>query len=129
MADGDDVFSVVTYAEAGVSADGAVVLCRAQTADQRLIRFGLSIGDVHDFVTLLLRLVADRKSETAPRSVFQTIPVNAVSVGELEGNGDSGCLGVTIGARELMFEIPASAMPEIGRALMSASAPLLRRLV
>ncbi len=129
MAQSDEVFPVVTYAEGGVSADGAVVLCRAQTAGHGQIRFALNVGEVHDFVTLLLRLVADHKGENAPPSVFHTIPVNAVSVSELEGEGDSGCLGVTIGARELMFEIPASAMPEIGQALMSAAAQPLRRLV
>ncbi len=123
-----ELFSVVTYAEAGISGDGSAVLCRVQTSEHGSFRFGLKIGDVHDFVTLLLRLVAEADRDgLAESAAYRTIPAAAVSVGMLEG--DNGCLGVTIGARELVFEVPVSAMPKIGRALMTASAPQSRRLV
>lgn len=132
MPQSEDVFPVVTYAEGAISDDGRAVLCKVQTIEHGQLRFGLKLGDVHDFVTFLLRLVAetdtDIGSDSPPaRIVYQTIPVAAVSVGELEG--ENGCLGVTIGARELMFEIPTSAMPKIGQALMMASAPQTQRLV
>lgn len=127
MSQSAELFSVVTYAEAGISGDGHVVLCRVETREHGTVRFGLKIGEVHDFVTLLLRLVAVVQDGSPPAgAAFQTIPAAAVSVGTIEG--DVGCLGVTVGTRELAFEVPLSAMPRIGQALMMASAAPAQRL-
>lgn len=120
MTQNDDLFPVVTYAEGAVSDDGGVVLCKVQTVADGPLLFGIKREDLHDFVCFLLRLVATAGGPSLPRrAVYQTIPVTAASVGELE-DGNS-CLGITVGGRDLMFEIPASALSEMGRLLMAAA--------
>ena len=128
MTQKDDLFPVVTYAEGAVSDDGGIVLCKVQTVAQSPLHFGIKREDLHDFVSFLLRLVANAGGASLPgRPVYQTIPVTAASVGELE-DGNS-CLGVTVGGRDLMFEIPSSALSEMGRLLMAASVAQPDRLV
>jgi hypothetical protein len=55
------------------------------------------------------------------RVQYQPIPVTGVSAGELADG--MGCLGVTIGATELMFQIPAAALPELAHTLLLVGAP------
>jgi hypothetical protein len=124
----EDSFPVIAHAEGAISADGRALLVKLETIDQGPLRFGLKIGDVHDFVTFLLRLVADAEGDNPPsRPVYQPIPVSGISAGELEDG--NGCLGVTIGGGELVFEMPTSALSEIGRTLLAASVPSTHRLV
>jgi hypothetical protein len=117
----DEIFPVVSYAEGTRSEDGLAVLCKMQTVGHGPMHLGLRIVDVHDFVTLLLRLVGQSSVGSAVQSVCQPIPVSGISAGELEDG--NGCLGVTVGGRELVFEMPTSAISEIGRTLLTASAP------
>jgi hypothetical protein len=98
-----------------------------QTVGHGPMHLGLRIVDVHDFVTLLLRLVGQSSDGSAVQSVCQPIPVSGISAGELEDG--NGCLGVTVGGRELVFEMPTSAISEIGRTLLTASAPQSQRMV
>ena len=121
------VFPIVSYAEGTLSEDGLAVLCKMQTVGHGPMHLGLRIVDVHDFVTLLLRLVGQSPVGSAVQSVCQPIPVSGISAGELEDG--NGCLGVTIGGRELVFEMPTSALSEIGRTLLMAAAPQSQRMV
>jgi hypothetical protein len=123
----DEIFPVVSYAEGTLSEDGLAVLCKMQTVGHGPMHLGLRIVDVHDFVTLLLRLVGQSSVGSAVQSVCQPIPVSGISVGELDDG--NGCLGVTVGGRELVFEMPTSAISEIGRTLLTASAPQSQRMV
>jgi hypothetical protein len=123
----DEIFPVVSYAEGTRSEDGLAVLCKMQTVGHGPMHLGLRIVDVHDFVTLLLRLVGQSSLGSAVQSVCQPIPVSGISAGELEDG--NGCLGVTVGGRELVFEMPTSAISEIGRTLLTASAPQTQRMV
>jgi hypothetical protein len=123
----DEIFPVVSYAEGTRSEDGLAVLCKMQTVGHGPMHLGLRIVDVHDFVTLLLRLVGQSSVGSAVQSVCQPIPVSGISAGELEDG--NGCLGVTVGGRELVFEMPTSAISEIGRTLLTASAPQSQRMV
>jgi hypothetical protein len=123
----DEIVPVVSYAEGTRSEDGLAVLCKMQTVGHGPMHLGLRIVDVHDFVTLLLRLVGQSSVGSAVQSVCQPIPVSGISAGELEDG--NGCLGVTVGGRELTFEMPNSALSEIGRTLLTASAPQTQRMV
>jgi hypothetical protein len=123
----DEIFPVVSYAEGTRSEDGLAVLFKMQTVGHGPMHLGLRIVDVHDFVTLLLRLVGQSSVGSAVQSVCQPIPVSGISAGELEDG--NGCLGVTVGGRELVFEMPTSAISEIGRTLLTASAPQSQRMV
>jgi hypothetical protein len=123
----EDVFPVVAHAEGAISEDGRAVLCRLQTIEHGPVHLGLRLVDVHDFVTFLLRLVGQSPVRAAARTVCQPIPVSGISAGELEDG--NGCLGVEIGGGELIFEMPNSALSEIGRTLLTASAPQTQRLV
>jgi len=118
----DDAFPVIAHVEGALSADGRALLLKLQTIDHGPVRFGLKVGDVHDFVTFLLRLVSQAEALNPPsRPVYQPIPASGISAGALEDG--NGCLGITIGSGELVFEMPTTAMSEIGRTLMAASAP------
>jgi hypothetical protein len=121
------VFPVVSHAEGTLSEDGLAVLCKMQTVGHGPMHLGLRIVDVHDFVTLLLRLVGQSSVGSAGQSVCQPIRVSGISAGELEDG--NGCLGVTVGGRELVFEMPTSAISEIGRTLLTASTPQSQRMV
>jgi hypothetical protein len=123
----EDVFPVVSYVECAISEDGRAVLCKLRTLEHGPVHLGLRIVDVHDFVTLLLRLVGQSPLGSAVRSVCQPIPVTGISAGELEDG--NGCLGIKVGGGELIFEMPTSALSEIGRTLLAASAPQIQRMV
>jgi hypothetical protein len=122
----EDVFPVIAYADGAISEDGRAVLLKMETIEHGPVHCGMKVGDVHDFVTFLLRLVTHRQVGNRPaRRPHQPIPVTGVSAGELEDG--NGCLGLTIGGDELLFEMPTSALSEIGRTLMAASAPKTQR--
>src|SRR5258708_23855333 len=121
------VFPIVTYADGTLREDGLAVLCKMQTVGHGPMHLGLRIVDVHDFATLLLRLVGQNSFGSAEQSVCQSIPVSGISVRELDDW--NGCLGVTVDGRELVFEMPTSALSGIGRRLLTASAPQTQRLV
>ena len=127
MPSGEDVFPIVSYAEGAISEDGRAVLCKLQTIEHGPVHLGLRTVDVHDFVTFLLRLVGRSPVGSTVQAVCQPIPVSGISAGELEDG--NGCLGVTVGGRELIFEMPNSALSEIGRTLLTASAPQTQRMV
>jgi hypothetical protein len=121
------VFPVASYAEGSISEDGLAVLCQMQTVAHGAMHLGLRVIDVHDFVSFLLRLVGQSSVGPAVQSVCRPIPVSGISAGELDhGNG---CLVVKVGGRELVFDIPASAMSEIGRTQLTAAAPQTQRMV
>jgi hypothetical protein len=52
---------------------------------------------------------------------YQPIPISGVSAGELADG--MGCLGVTIGGTELMFQIPVKAISEVAHTLMLVGTP------
>jgi hypothetical protein len=118
--DGID-FPTVEFVEGGMSSDGEAVLLQLWSAGQP-IHFSLRAADLEPFVTFILQMAASTPvpSLTQDRSQYQPIPLSALSAGELE---DGSCgLGVTIGGTELMFQIPAKVLSEVGQTLMLVGA-------
>lgn len=116
-------FPVVEFVQGGMSADGETVLLQLTSAEGGPIHFSLRAADLEPFVTFILRMAASRQVSIAAqdRSQYQPIPLSALSAGELE---DGSCgLGVTIGGTELMFQVPANIVAQIGQTLMLAGTP------
>lgn len=111
-------FPVVEGVEGGLSSDGQVVLLKLSTVENERIHFCLRSADLEAFVTYLLCMAASRRSEVprTDRVCYQPIPASGVSAGELADG--MGCLGVTIGVTELMFQLPIEAVSKIAQTLM-----------
>lgn len=119
--DGVD-FPTVEFVEGNMSPDGEAVLLQLSSG-QGPIQFSLRAADLEPFVTLILQMAASRRgpAPAQDRSQYQPIPLSALSAGELE---DGSCgLGVTIGGTELMFQIPAKILSEVGQTLMLVGMP------
>ena len=119
--DGID-FPTVEFVEGRMSSDGEAVLLQLSSAGQP-IHFSLRAADLEPFVTFILQMAASRPmpAPAQDRSQYQPIPLSGLSAGELE-DGTCG-LGVTIGGTELMFQIPAKILSEVGQTLMLVGAP------
>jgi hypothetical protein len=87
------------------------------------INFGLRLADMESFITFLLQMAASTKqpNPTEDRVRYQPIPISGISAGALADG--MGCLGVTIGGTELMFQVPTAAIPR-WRARFCWSAPM-----
>jgi hypothetical protein len=115
-------FPMVALVEGGVTTDGEQVLLQLMTVEDGPIHFGLRLSDMESFITFLLQMAASVGSSvglpqrTEDRARYQPIPISGISAGELADG--MGCLGVTIGGTELMFEIPSAAIAEVARTLM-----------
>jgi hypothetical protein len=117
-----DSFPIAAHAAGGFTADGRGILLEIQTKAAGPIRLCLHLSEVQDFVTFLLRLAAQGPTDqAAPRTEYQPIPVSTISAGEFTDG--TGLLGVTVGSAELVFEIPAQALPAVARTLMAVVAP------
>lgn len=115
-------FPTVEFVEGSVSADGETVLLQLSSG-QGSIHFSLRAADLEPFLTFILRMAASRRVPvpSLDRSQYEPIPLSALSAGELE-DGTCG-LGVTIGGTELMFQIPAKILAEVGQTLMLVGMP------
>jgi hypothetical protein len=115
-------FPTVEFIEGSMSADGETVMLQLSSG-QGPIHFSLRAADLEPFVTLILQMAASRRAPAPQqdRSQYQPIPLSALSAGELE-DGTCG-LGVTIGGTELMFQIPAKILSEVGQTLMLVGMP------
>ena len=119
--DGID-FPTVEFVQGSMTADGEAVLLQLSSGHGP-IHFSLRAVDLEPFLTFILQMAASRQGQTTAqdRSQYQPIPLSALSAGELE---DGSCgLGVTIGGTELMFQIPAKILSEVGQTLMLVGTP------
>jgi hypothetical protein len=116
-------FPAVAGVEGGITTDGQQMLVQLTTVDRGPIHFSLRLSDMESFVTFLLRTAANaRATGTAEdRLRYQPIPISGVSAGELADG--MGCLGVTIGGTELMFQIPVAAISQVAHTLMLVGTP------
>jgi hypothetical protein len=116
-------FPAVAAVEGGIADDGQQLLIQLTTVDRNPIHFSLRLSDMESFVTFLLRTVgsASAPKQTEDRVQYQPIPISGVSAGELADG--MGCLGITIGGTELMFQIPVAAISEVARTLMLVGIP------
>jgi hypothetical protein len=115
-------FPVVECVEGGLSDDGQAVLLKLSTVENVPIHFCLRHCDLEAFVTYLLCMAANRR-DAAPREDrvrYQPIPASGVSAGELEDG--MGCLGITIGSTELMFQLPIAAVSKVAQTLLLVGA-------
>jgi hypothetical protein len=126
---GDGVeFPTVDLIEGGMTADGRALLLQLSTVDRGPVQISLRVADLENFVTFLLRMAA-HSAAPAPsedRVQYQPIPVSGVSAGELADG--MGCIGVTVGSTELMFQIPVTAMSELAHTLLMVGTPDPSRL-
>jgi len=118
MQSGTVAFPMVALVEGGLTSDGQQVLLQLMTVEDGPIHFGLRLADMESFVTFLLQMAASvgLPQRTEDRVRYQPIPISGISAGELADG--MGCLGVTIGGTELMFQIPTKAIGEVARTLM-----------
>jgi hypothetical protein len=115
-------FPVIEGVEGGLSDDGQAVLLKLTTAENAAIHFCLRHSDLEAFVTYLLCMAANRR-DAAPspdRVRYQPIPASGVCAGELADG--MGCLGVTVGSTELMFQLPIAAVSKVAETLMLVGA-------
>jgi hypothetical protein len=119
--DGID-FPTVEFVQGSMTPDGDAVLLQLSSGDGP-IQFSLRAADLEPFLTFILRMAASRAVPipAEERSQYQPIPLAGLSAGELE---DGSCgLGVVIGGTELMFQIPAKILAEVGQTLMLVGMP------
>jgi hypothetical protein len=112
-------FPIIACGEAGVTDDGQAVLVQLFTVGGLAIHFSVKRIDLEKIVTLLLRTAANFGPGHAveDRVQYQPIPVTGMSAGELADG--SGCVGVTVGSTELMFQLPLGRLAEIGQTLLT----------
>jgi hypothetical protein len=115
-------FPVVEGVEGGISSDGQVVLLKLSTVEDASIRFCLRHADIEAFVTYLLCMAANNRDTAArpDRTRYQPIPASGVCAGELADG--MGCLGVTVGTTELMFQLPIAAVSKVAQTLLLVGA-------
>jgi hypothetical protein len=115
-------FPVVESVEGGLSSDGEAVLLKLSTVEQEEIHLCLRAADLEAFVTYLLCMAASRRAEPprGDRMRYQPIPASGICAGELADG--MGCLGVTVGATELMFQLPIAAVSKVAETLMLVGA-------
>jgi hypothetical protein len=113
---------MVALVEGGLTTDGEQVLLQLMTVEDRPIHFGLRLADMESFVTFLLQMAASAKqpNPSEDRVRYQPIPISGISAGALADG--MGCLGVTIGRTELMFQVPTAAISEVARTLLLVGA-------
>jgi hypothetical protein len=125
MQHADVEFPVVADVEGGATSDGQFVLLQLSTVESGVVHLSIRAADLENFVTFLLRIAAMLGGRTGEGRVqYQPIPATSISVGELE-NG-MGCLGVTVGGTELMFQMPTAAFSRIGQQLLVLGTPVER---
>jgi hypothetical protein len=115
-------FPIIEGVEGGLSEDGQAVLLKLTTAEDAAIHFCLRHSDLEAFVTYLLCMASSRK-DAGPRTErvrYQPIPASGICAGELADG--MGCLGVTVGSTELMFQLPISAVSKVAETLMLVGA-------
>lgn len=115
-------FPVIEGVEGGLSGDGEAVLLKLLTVGNEQIHLCLRSTDLEAFVTYLLCVASGRRGEAprAERVRYQPIPASGISAGELADG--MGCLGVTVGTTELMFQLPIDAVSKIAETLMLVGA-------
>jgi hypothetical protein len=115
-------FPVIEGVEGGLSEDGQAVLLKLTTVEDAAIHLCLRHADLEAFVTYLLCMASSRR-EAAPRQErvrYQPIPASGICAGELADG--MGCLGVTVGSTELMFQLPIAAVSKVAETLMLVGA-------
>jgi hypothetical protein len=115
-------FPVIEGVEGGLSDEGQAVLLKLTTVDNAAIHFCLRHCDLEAFVTYLLCMASSRR-DAAPRQDrvrYQPIPASGICAGELADG--MGCLGVTVGSTELMFQLPIAAVSKVAETLMLVGA-------
>jgi hypothetical protein len=115
-------FPVIEGVEGGISDDGQSVLLKLSTVENDSIHFCLRHCDLEAFVTYLLCMAANQRG-AAPREDrvrYQPIPATGICAGELADG--VGCLGVTIGSTELMFQLPIAAVSKVAQTLLLVGA-------
>jgi hypothetical protein len=116
-------FPVIEGVEGGISDDGQAVLLKLSTVENASIHFCLRHSDLEAFVTYLLCMAANNR-DAAPRedrARYQPIPASGVCAGELADG--MGCLGITVGSTELMFQLPIDAVSKVAQTLLLVGAP------
>src|SRR5262245_66258592 len=112
-------FPVIAYGEAAITDDNQAVFVQLFTVGGEVLPFSVKRIDLEKFVTLFLRMAATFAPDTVAedRVQYQPIPISSISAGELADG--SGCVGVTVGSTELVFQVPLAQLAEIGQTLLT----------
>jgi hypothetical protein len=115
-------FPVIEGVEGGISDDGQAVLLKLSTVENAAIHFCPRHCDLEAFVTYLLCMAARNRDAAArpDRVRYQPIPASGICAGELADG--MGCLGVTVGSTELMFQLPIAAVSKVAQTLLLVGA-------
>jgi len=111
-------FPPIAFFEACVSGDGQRLLLRLVPAEGGPIHGSFPVSDIENVVTMLLSIAGTSavREPQADRVRYYPIPISGLAAGELADG--TGCLRVTVGNTELMFQIPVGAISEAAQTLL-----------
>ena len=115
-------FPVVEGVEGGITDDGQAVVLKLSTVENESIHFCLRHCDLEAFVTYLLLHGGEPPGCGAAGGpgALSADPGFGDMAGELADG--MGCLGVTIGSTELMFQLPIAAVSKVAQTLLLVGA-------
>ncbi len=118
-------FSQVSHVTGDVTEDGSGILLCVQTERDGPIELMMPTVDLQHLVTLLLLLggkaaTNDRFAATSETFWAKPLPLHGVSLGVDE---DKAVLAIEVGASVLSFSLSAGRLAEIGRTILTLTAP------
>src|SRR5262249_12958428 len=123
--DGDDDFASVSFMTGEVTKDGSSILLRVQTEDDGRVNLRVPTVDLQHIVTLLLLLggkaaLNGRFSASSETFWTRPLPMHGATISVDE---DTAVLTIEVGAAVLSFSLTPGCMAEIGRTIMTLTAP------
>ena len=120
-----DGFASVSFVTGEVTKDGSSILLRVQTERGDRVNLSVPTVDLQHIITLLLLLggkaaLNGRFAASSETFWARPLPLHGVTLGVDE---DTAVLTVEVGATVLSFSLTAGCMAEIGRAIMTLTAP------
>jgi hypothetical protein len=124
-ADSQDRFDSVSFVTGEVTKDGRSILLRVQTEHGERVNLSVPTVDLQHVITLLLLLggkAALNGQFAASSETFwaRPLPLHGVTLGV---DDDTAVLTIEVGATVLSFSLTAGSMAEIGRTIMTLTAP------
>jgi hypothetical protein len=118
-------FASVSFVTGDVTNDGSAILLRVQTEDNGCVHLRLPTVDLQHVVSLLLTLggkaaLNGRFAASSETFWVRPLPMHGVTLGV---DDDTAVLTIEVGAAVLSFSLSPGCMAEIGRTIMTLTAP------
>jgi hypothetical protein len=118
-------FASVSFITGEVTKDGSSILLRVQTEHDGCVNFRVPTVDLQHIVTLLLLLggkaaLNGRFSASSETFWTRPLPMHGATISVDE---DTAVLTIEVGAAVLSFSLTPACMAEIGRTIMTLTAP------